>query len=319
MGCSLDELKTMNLKKIMQIHEQEWEEHLRRIGNEGMIALEFKIRVKPGQSLYVNVRAVLMENEKIYAAITDITKRKKQEIQSNIVNGELNGLIYQASHILEGPIATMSGLLQLAEKEVGDATSLEYLNRFSHCRKKLELSLTNLVAVSSIRLSHTCPQHLDFQGIFDEVTRELEPFFNCNEVDLRLSLIGAKAFYSDRGLIKIILRQLIQNAVEFRSKQVRSIIKVSITSVKGKMKIEVTDNGRGIPRQYQAEVFKMFFRAHEDAEGSGLGLYIAKHAVEKLGGEINLISAQNQGTTITITFNTNDSVKVKPQKLLSVR
>jgi signal transduction histidine kinase len=64
---------------------------------------------------------------------------------------------------------------------------------------------------------------------------------------------------------------------------------------------KVEDNGIGIRQQYLANIFDIFYRADENAKGSGLGLYIVKETVDKLGGQIQMQSEYGKGTTFTIT------------------
>ena len=64
--------------------------------------------------------------------------------------------------------------------------------------------------------------------------------------------------------------------------------------------MEFEDNGIGIDEEYLAKVFVMFFRATQNNEGAGLGLYIVQEAIHKLKGNINIKSTINQGTTFRI-------------------
>ena len=66
--------------------------------------------------------------------------------------------------------------------------------------------------------------------------------------------------------------------------------------------VQIQDNGSGIPAERPTKIFDMFYRATEDSQGSGLGLYIAKEAVEKMKGSIAVASTYGQGTTFTITI-----------------
>ncbi|MBL7874140.1 MAG: HAMP domain-containing histidine kinase, partial [Cyclobacteriaceae bacterium] len=66
--------------------------------------------------------------------------------------------------------------------------------------------------------------------------------------------------------------------------------------------IVFTDNGIGISEENLSKIFEMFYRASEQSEGSGLGLYIVKNAVEKLGGHLNVSSRLNEGTTFEIVL-----------------
>ena len=69
--------------------------------------------------------------------------------------------------------------------------------------------------------------------------------------------------------------------------------------------IQIEDNGRGIAKEFQPKIFDMFFRASDDSSGSGLGLYIVKETLDKLGGEISFTSEHRVGTTFTVTIPKN--------------
>jgi signal transduction histidine kinase len=68
------------------------------------------------------------------------------------------------------------------------------------------------------------------------------------------------------------------------------------------VEVEIKDNGKGIPAESIDRIFDMFYRASEDSNGSGLGLYIVKETVEKLKGDIKLKSVFGEGTTINISL-----------------
>jgi signal transduction histidine kinase len=69
--------------------------------------------------------------------------------------------------------------------------------------------------------------------------------------------------------------------------------------------MEFHDNGIGIKKEYVKKVFDMFYRATEKSQGSGLGMYIVKQAVDKLKGSIKVKSTFGKGTTIKITLPNN--------------
>jgi signal transduction histidine kinase len=68
------------------------------------------------------------------------------------------------------------------------------------------------------------------------------------------------------------------------------------------LKIVFEDNGIGIEQPYISEIFNMFYRATEESEGSGIGLYIVKQAVEKLEGSVSVGSIRHKGTKFVITL-----------------
>jgi signal transduction histidine kinase len=64
----------------------------------------------------------------------------------------------------------------------------------------------------------------------------------------------------------------------------------------------VNDNGIGISEEYQSKVFDMFFRGHAASSGTGLGLYIVKEIVQKMGGTISLSSSLGEGTSVHLSL-----------------
>ena len=80
---------------------------------------------------------------------------------------------------------------------------------------------------------------------------------------------------------------------------------ITIDSTMEEVKIGITDNGIGIQEPLKDKVFDMFFRGTESSTGSGLGLYIVKTSVEKMGGKIALSSVFQKGTSVNIVFSQN--------------
>ena len=117
----------------------------------------------------------------------------------------------------------------------------------------------------------------------------------------RITVKADHAFYSDHGRIKVIIFNLIENAIKYSKKIHKvSFIKVRAHISTKKLKLEIEDNGIGIESEYLPEIFQMFYRATTDAHGSGLGLYIVKECIEKLNGKIQVESKMNIGTKFII-------------------
>ncbi len=81
-----------------------------------------------------------------------------------------------------------------------------------------------------------------------------------------------------------------------------------------KAEIQVIDNGPGIHEDDLENIFNMFYQADNNAKGSGLGLYIVKEAVEKLGGKIKIDSQLTEGTTFTVVI--PNQQQISPTKYL---
>lgn len=142
----------------------------------------------------------------------------------------------------------------------------------------------------------------NFKELIDVVWSELEFMDNaiqlkfCNEIDSSVELI------SDREGWRAIMANLLSNAIKYHDlRKAQPFIRISASICNTIMKLEIEDNGQGIPGELQDRLFEMFYRAHEISTGSGLGLFLVKKMVTKLNGEIVIESKHKQGTTVKIT------------------
>ena len=107
-------------------------------------------------------------------------------------------------------------------------------------------------------------------------------------------------FYSDEGRIRVIVNNLVSNAIRYHNPDAEQPF-VNITAhLNGQAKIVIEDNGIGIPEQYHQKIFDMFYRVSEKSRGSGLGLYIVKETIDRLSGNIEIESKPGLGTKFTI-------------------
>ena len=96
---------------------------------------------------------------------------------------------------------------------------------------------------------------------------------------------------------------MISNAIRFidENKQ-KNYLKINIQVSKESATIVFNDNGIGIGDEHRERIFEMFYRANDQKVGSGLGLYIVKESLDKLGGEIDVHSELGIGTIFSITI-----------------
>jgi len=113
---------------------------------------------------------------------------------------------------------------------------------------------------------------------------------------------------TDETRLTMVFNNLISNAFKFSALYKEDpFIEISATITPENTTLRVLDNGIGIKQQYLNNIFDMFFRATDSNYGSGLGLYIAKEAVQKMGGEIIVESEYGSGTNFTITLANHSS------------
>jgi signal transduction histidine kinase len=126
------------------------------------------------------------------------------------------------------------------------------------------------------------------------------------DIDFRMRIEQETILETDKGRLGIILNNLVDNAIKYhRHSQPGKYVAVQSEIVGKNIIIKVIDNGQGIPLEAQPKIFDMFFRASESSKGSGLGLYIVKDMIERLGGSINLKSEKGDGTTFILKLPKN--------------
>lgn len=109
--------------------------------------------------------------------------------------------------------------------------------------------------------------------------------------------------YSDNVFIKIIINNLISNAFRYSDPTKEfQFIKVKVLNEGDNLIFKIEDNGIGISKEFHQKVFGMFYILDSSKRGTGLGLYIIKQSVEKLGGTVQLDSDLGQGSKFTITL-----------------
>ena len=214
---------------------------------------------------------------------------------------ELNAFSYKTSRDMRSPLATIMGLVNVAEQESEDlSTALGYLEMIKQQAGRMDGVLKELIEFIQISSGEKGYYLIDFWQLVDQVLESLSGMDGYNDVNFDKQILAQHKFYSDKVLLKSMLQNLIDNAIKYRKKNLDTPwIKVSVTGEQQGVKICVADNGIGIEPEYQGEVFNMFFRATNLSAGIGLGLYSVQHCVKKLGGEITLESSE-EGTIFTI-------------------
>jgi signal transduction histidine kinase len=225
--------------------------------------------------------------------------------QANKVKDEFLGVIY---HELKTPLNVISGYSSmLSEGMLGEITPIQEkaLQTVSRQSKEIHHLIDSVLRVNSIDAE--MPQS-EFQQVnFWEFLCELRTYYDYPlEKDVKLVWAfraDLPAFYSDRKKLRLILENLINNAIKFTDHGSVTISARYVTSKKV-MEFKVTDTGVGITKELLPMIFERF-RQLDAAEsrigaGVGLGLYIAKQYADLLGGTIHVESRLGEGSAFTL-------------------
>ena len=238
-------------------------------------------------------------------AESKMIKHEKEIIAKNAaltkLNIELDRFVYSTSHDLRAPLMSLHGLLQLA-RLVSDRDELKSYHEMMEGRvSSLEKLIRDISDYSRnsqqpIAVTSTSVKHLVVDSI-----ENLRFFPGADNIKIHRQVPDDLMITTDLTRLQIILNNVISNAFKYYDNtKANSYIRILVKERLDKIIFLIEDNGIGIPEASLNTIFDMYTRAHDHSFGSGLGLYIVKETVEKLGGTIQVQSRVGEGTSFTI-------------------
>ena len=238
----------------------------------------------------------------IFGVYVDITSQKIIEEELKVRNTELDNFVYKVSHDLRAPLSSVLGLVNLAQHPQNEDDPKAYLRIIGEKVNQLDHFIGDVLSHSKNLKLEIKNGRIRFDEIVDTAFRNLSYMEGADQIRKEVQIKG-NDFYSDPWRVEEIFRNLISNAIKYRKMNNSSHeIKIAITIEPNEALISFRDNGIGIPKQNLNKVFDMFYRASEQSGGSGLGLYIVKNAVEKLGGRVSVGSEPGLYTLFEIVL-----------------
>ncbi|RUA32369.1 MAG: hypothetical protein DSY77_11890 [Bacteroidetes bacterium] len=243
-------------------------------------------------------RIIQGQNKKLMGIARNLDQQvqertKELSISNNLLlekNKELDEFIYKSAHDLRGPIARFKGLSQLIQMEYDQNNDIsDHLKHLNHSANHMDSMLKRLSNVYEISARPITPQKIDIEMILETVFERLKGEENLDNVSIEVNNTVKDKVQIDPSSLHLILKNLIGNAVRFYDPlKLKKWVKVSIELVDKDLVISVKDNGIGIKKEQQENIFDLFYVGSELPKGPGLGLYICKIITKKLNGDISL-------------------------------
>lgn len=256
--------------------------------NRGQI---FRYIKKPWDQL--ELRTTIKNAYEVYLTRQNL-KVKIQELERT--NDELNRFVYSTSHDLRSPLASIMGVLNLAKMEGSVIDPNGYMGMIESCINKMDFFIIKVIEYyKSVRVDEASEniniEKLAWESI--DLCRMQNP-----AIVFTVNTIQQKEFKSDAFRLSVILNNLISNAVKYQKPgETNPSVKLTINADEREANIFIEDNGIGIIEDHVNNVFKMFFRSNFTVTGLGIGLYIVKEALTRIGGEISVRSTYGEGTS----------------------
>ena len=272
---------------------------------------------------FAPIQKVLEELKTISAS--DLSARLKNSENQDEINQlimEINNLLTRlessferisqfssdASHELKTPLTVIKGELEVALRK--DRNTQEYKQAIKTSLDEvvvIEQTINDLLFLAKnendLVLSNK-KELLYFDEIIDESINEIKNFAKINQIEIKFEMLDTIEFDGYSNLLKIAIKNLLKNAIQYSHKNSSIIVKSYIKNEY--FYISIQDFGIGIAKDEQEKIFEKFYRTdksrNKDSGGTGLGMSIMKKIIDIHKGKVKVTSIENQGTTVVLSF-----------------
>ncbi len=240
-------------------------------------------------------------------------KRREQEIRAlneelgkrsaelEIINKELEAFAYSVSHDLRAPLRHMAGYTELLQKNAApvlNEKSQRYVRMILESAKRMGNLIDDLLAFSRIGRAETHNSMVSLEQLVQEAVAEVRQDAQGRDIVWKVATLPT--CYGDRSMLRLVLVNLISNAVKFTRVRPQAEIEIGYAEQKqDRIVVFVRDNGVGFDMKYENKLFGVFQRLHptEAFEGTGIGLATVQRIVHRHGGKVWAEGCVDRGAT----------------------
>jgi signal transduction histidine kinase len=225
----------------------------------------------------------------------------KRAAELEATNKDLESFSYSVSHDLRAPLRHLVGFSELLQKQTAsllDDKNRRYLQTILDAAKKMGNLIDDLLAFSRVGRAETKGTLISLEQLVSEAVAELGPETKGREVAWKICALPV--CYGDRSLLKLVVVNLVSNAIKFTRMRARAEIEIGcVGRNRDEVEIFIRDNGAGFDMQYVNKLFGVFQRLHlpEQFEGTGIGLATVQRIVHRHGGKVRAEGAVDEGAT----------------------
>lgn len=238
------------------------------------------------------------------AQLEKLVAERTVELEETVRSSE--ALNYSIAHDLRSPLRAMMGFSDTLLDEYGpelDAEGREYAQRIAAAAKRMDNLISALLSYGRLNYEELPFGFINTGEMLENLLYELEKGIKAAHARIILTKPFPKVWASVPTLKKIFC-ELIENALKFRSPERPLQIEIWAEEKESRNIIWIRDNGIGIPPQHHERVFRVLesLHARNQYPGTGIGLAIARRAIERMGGKIGLKPDSEKGSCFWIEF-----------------
>jgi PAS domain S-box-containing protein len=241
----------------------------------------------------------------------NITERKRHDEQLERLNRELAAkndemeqFVYIVSHDLKSPLVTVISFVDLVREDLGEQVPddvADSLNRIQSAAKRMSQLIDDLLELSRVgRIKHDS-RPVMVGALVDELRVDLEEMLDRANAEVIVETdLGNIDGHPRR--IRQAVQNLLTNAAKYGCTHYRSAIRIGMERMRHETRLYVRDDGPGINREYQERIFRVFERANDQVDGTGVGLALVAKIMEAHKGRVWVDSNPGEGATFWLAF-----------------
>jgi PAS domain S-box-containing protein len=309
-GYTVDELQELSVQELTHPEDLQTDLDLMNevvAGKRDRYILEKRYIARSGDTVYgrLHVGVVRKDDGSIdyfISQIVDITAEKKLLHKLQNKTEYLSNLNRILVHDLRGPLANQATLLDMLQSGDTGLEQEELLSLIVETNHAMLTQVNGLLLVARLPDDGNAPiERCELSEVLDAITPRLVPSAEGKAARIRRELEIEEVLYP-RPLLESVMYNFLSNGVKYAREGVVPELQVqSYMAVDGRTAIAFRDNGRGM--DLNSEAFRLFGLGQVEkanASATGLGLYIVKKQVERLGGNITVESVPGEGSTFTL-------------------
>ncbi|SDQ41518.1 PAS domain S-box protein [Natronobacterium texcoconense] len=289
--------------------EEVWEEVQQSLAERDTFSVAYRIETADGERRWVRShgRGIFDDDGTpvtLEGIISDITERKRLEIELRESNERLEQFAYAASHDLQEPLRMVTSYLQLLERRYGDELDEdgeEFIGFAVDGAERMRAMIDALLEYSRVETRGESFEPIDLDEVLTDAVEDLQ--LQIEESDAEITSEQLPDVMGDASQVRQVFQNLLSNAITYSGDDL-PCVHVDAKSQGGQWVISVHDDGIGIDPEDQERIFSVFDRlhSHEEHEGTGIGLALCERIVERHDGEIWVESNPGDGSTFSFTL-----------------
>lgn len=288
------------LGKTVELHGR------RRDGTEFPVELSLGTWTSESHRCFTAIIRDITQRKAAQAEITALNHSLQQHIaQLSAANHELEAFSYSVSHDLRAPLRTIDGFSQALLEDYGQSLDTEgrhLLDRIRKATQRMGMLIDDMLQLARVSRAQIKHSNVDLGALAREIAADLPTGPTERRIDF--SVDPDLHAHGDRRLLRIVLNNLLSNAWKFTATRELAVIRFGQADAADGPAFFIQDNGVGFDMQYADKLFGVFQRlhAHDEFEGTGVGLATVQRIIHLHGGEIWAESKLDEGTSFWFTL-----------------